>query len=197
MITSLTSGLTLMMPTAIATTNSPLLGQSLAALTEWVQTHGQPAYRGKQLHQWIYERYARSLADITVFPKHWRAELEHFPVGRSETHYRSVAPDETVKFLLKLADGQIIETVGMPTEKRLTVCVSSQVGCTLTCTFCHTGTQKLVRNLTAAEIVNQVMVARDALEEWPTAEKPLNLGGPSADQYRLHGHGRAALQSRR
>jgi 23S rRNA (adenine2503-C2)-methyltransferase len=76
------------------------------------------------------------------------------------------------------------------------LCVSSQVGCTLTCTFCHTGTQKLVRNLTAAEIVNQVMIARDALGEWPTTRAPAQRWRSPAHQHRLHGHGRAALQSR-
>lgn len=166
------------MPTAIATTNSPLLGQSLAALTEWVQAHGQPAYRGKQLHQWIYERYARSLADITVFPKHWRVELEHFPVGRSEIHHRSVAPDETVKFLLKLTDGQIIETVGMPTEKRLTVCVSSQVGCPMGCDFCATGKGGFQRNLLAHEIIDQVLTVQEEFDRRVTNIVFMGMGEP-------------------
>ena len=94
---------------------TPLLGQSLAELTAWVQQQGQPAYRGKQLHQWIYQQGARSLADISVFSKQWRAELADFPIGRSTLHHRSEAPDKTVKFLLRLSDGQIIETVGIPT----------------------------------------------------------------------------------
>lgn len=129
--------------------SAPLLGQSLINLTAWVQRQGQPSYRGKQLHQWIYEKGARSLADITVFPKQWRTELQAVEIGRSQIHFRSVAPDGTVKFLLRLTDGQIIEAVGIPTFDwknkqtdgddqdldRLTVCVSSQVGCPMGCDF--------------------------------------------------------------
>lgn len=118
--------------------STPLLGKSLNQLTEWVQQQGQPAYRGRQLHGWIYEKGARSFADITVFPKQWRETLADFPIGRSTLDYRSEAPDGTVKYLLRMADGQIIETVGIPTSKRLTVCVSSQVGCPMACDFCAT-----------------------------------------------------------
>ncbi len=161
--------------TAIA---DPLLGRSLTSLTEWVQDNGQPAYRGKQLHQWIYGRYARSLTDITVFPKAWRAELQDFPVGRSDIHYRSVAPDETVKFLLKLADGHIIETVGMPTEKRLTVCVSSQVGCPMGCDFCATGKGGFQRNLKAHEIVDQVLTVQEDFDRRVSNIVFMGMGEP-------------------
>ncbi|MEM9905263.1 MAG: 23S rRNA (adenine(2503)-C(2))-methyltransferase RlmN, partial [Cyanobacteria bacterium P01_D01_bin.44] len=130
---------------------------SLAQLTDWVQAQGQPAYRGKQLHQWIYQKGVRSLTDITVFSKQWRAQVADATVGRAEIHHRSVAPDGTVKFLLRLADGQIIETVGIPTEKRLTVCVSSQVGCPMGCDFCATGKGGFMRNLATHEIVDQVL----------------------------------------
>jgi len=126
----------------------PLLGGSLAELTAWVQQQGQPAYRGKQLHDWIYNKGVRSLSDISVFPKNWRAELAATPIGRSTLHYRSVAPDGTVKYLLRLADGQIIETVGIPSAKRLTVCVSSQVGCPMGCDFCA-----MVREATSATLL--------------------------------------------
>ncbi|MEO1069897.1 MAG: 23S rRNA (adenine(2503)-C(2))-methyltransferase RlmN [Cyanobacteria bacterium J06638_6] len=139
----------------------PLLGQSLEALTEWVQTQGQPAYRGKQLYQWLYRQGARSLADITVFPKAWRQAMEHITVGRSTLHHRVVASDDTVKYLLKLADGQIIETVGIPSAKRLTVCVSSQVGCPMACDFCATGKGGFVRNLGIHEIVDQVLTVQE------------------------------------
>ncbi|HCF27755.1 MAG TPA: 23S rRNA (adenine(2503)-C(2))-methyltransferase RlmN, partial [Cyanobacteria bacterium UBA11049] len=94
---------------------SPLLGQSLAELTAWVQQQGQPAYRGRQLYDWIYQKGVRSLSDISVLPKQWRSSLEAVSIGRSTLHYRCVAPDETVKYLLKLADGQVVETVGIPT----------------------------------------------------------------------------------
>ena len=99
-------------------TVKPLLGASLAELTEWVQQQGQPAYRGKQLYQWIYEKAVRSISDISVFPKQWREALVDTPIGRSTLHYRSQAPDGTVKYLLQLADGNIIETVGIPTFAR-------------------------------------------------------------------------------
>src|SRR4028118_803441 len=114
----------------------PLLGASLSELTQWVQQQEQPAYRGRQLHDWIYQKGARSLSEISVFPKQWREALADVPIGRSILHYRSEAPDGTVKYLLRLADGHIIETVGIPTDKRLTVCVSSQVGCPMACDFC-------------------------------------------------------------
>lgn len=139
----------------------PLLGASIAELTDWIKDQGQPAYRGKQLHQWIYQQGARSLEDISVFPKAWRQTMAAVPVGRSQIHYRAVARDKTVKYLLKLADGQIIETVGIPTAKRLTVCVSSQVGCPMACDFCATGKGGFVRNLTRAEIVDQVLTVQE------------------------------------
>ncbi|MDX2212531.1 MAG: 23S rRNA (adenine(2503)-C(2))-methyltransferase RlmN [Oculatellaceae cyanobacterium bins.114] len=139
----------------------PLLGLSLAELTEWVQQQGQPAYRGKQLHQWIYQQGARSLTDISVFSKQWRSQVAEVAIGRSQLHYRSAAPDGTVKFLLRLEDGQIIETVGIPTEKRLTVCVSSQVGCPMACDFCATGKGGFTRNLATHEIVDQVLTVQE------------------------------------
>jgi 23S rRNA (adenine2503-C2)-methyltransferase len=150
----------------------PLLGQSLAELTAWVQQQGQPAYRGKQLHQWLYQQGARSLTEISVFPKAWRTELADYPIGRSSLHYRSAASDGTVKFLLRLSDGQIVETVGIPSFKagagvdfsqldRLTVCVSSQVGCPMACDFCATGKGGFQRNLAAHEIVDQVLTVQE------------------------------------
>ncbi len=106
---------------------------------------------------------------MTTLAKPLRAKLaEHFTVGRPHLSRDQTSLDGTRKWLLRFADGNEAETVLIPEEDRGTVCVSSQVGCTLTCKFCHTGTQKLVRNLTTAEIVAQVMTARDALGEWPT-----------------------------
>jgi 23S rRNA (adenine2503-C2)-methyltransferase len=141
--------------------SQPLLGRSLAELTDWVQQQGQPAYRGKQLYQWLYHQGGRSLADISVFPKQWRSALAQVNVGRSTLHYRSAAPDGTVKFLLRLADDRVIETVGIPTEKRLTVCVSSQVGCPMACDFCATGKGGFTRNLAAHEIIDQVLTVQE------------------------------------
>ncbi|MBW4638020.1 MAG: 23S rRNA (adenine(2503)-C(2))-methyltransferase RlmN [Gloeocapsa sp. UFS-A4-WI-NPMV-4B04] len=140
--------------------STPLLGANLAQLTAWVQEQGQPAYRGRQLYEWIYQKGVRSLEDISVFPKQWRSTLAEAPLGRSTLHYRSVAPDGTIKYLLRLADDQIIETVGIPTEKRLTVCVSSQVGCPMACDFCATGKGGFSRNLARHEIIDQVLTVQ-------------------------------------
>jgi 23S rRNA (adenine2503-C2)-methyltransferase len=147
--------------TAAESTTTPLVGAPLPELTEWVKAQGQPGYRGQQLYQWIYQRGARSLSDITVFPKAWREEMQDYPIGRSQIHFRAPAPDGTVKFLLKLADGSIVETVGIPTEKRLTVCVSSQVGCPMACDFCATGKGGFQRNLERHEIVDQVLTVQE------------------------------------
>ncbi|MGF1497885.1 MAG: 23S rRNA (adenine(2503)-C(2))-methyltransferase RlmN [Elainellaceae cyanobacterium] len=139
----------------------PLLGASQAELTAWVEQQQQPRYRGKQLYQWIYQQGARSLADISVFPKQWRAAVADVPIGRSQLAHQSVAPDGTVKYLLELADGQRIETVGIPLGKRLTVCVSSQVGCPMACDFCATGKGGFTRNLERHEIVDQVLTVQE------------------------------------
>ena len=138
-----------------------LLGKSVAELTEWVQQQGQPAYRGKQLYQWLYHQGIRSVGEITVFPKTFRESLAAYPLGRSQIHFTTTAPDGTRKYLLKLADEYIIETVGIPTAKRLTVCVSSQVGCPMACDFCATGKGGFTRNLKAYEIVDQVLAVRE------------------------------------
>lgn len=156
----------------------PLLGASVTELTAWVQQQGQPGYRGKQLHDWIYNKGVRSLADISVFPKQWRAEVAEIPIGRSTIHYRSVAPDGTVKYLLKLADGFIIETVGIPTEKRLTVCVSTQVGCPMACDFCATGKGGYKRNLARHEIVDQVLTVQEDFQQRVSNIVFMGMGEP-------------------
>jgi 23S rRNA (adenine2503-C2)-methyltransferase len=138
-----------------------LVGASVQELTNWITAQGQPAYRGQQLHQWIYQKGIRSLADITVFPKAWREPMQDYAIGRSTIVYRAAAPDGTVKFLLKVAAGDIIETVGIPTENRLTVCVSSQVGCPMGCDFCATGKGGFKRNLDRHEIVDQVLTVQE------------------------------------
>ncbi|MBD2516980.1 23S rRNA (adenine(2503)-C(2))-methyltransferase RlmN [Nostoc sp. FACHB-973] len=156
----------------------PLLGATITELTAWVQQQGQPAYRGKQLHEWIYHKGVRSLSDISVFPKQWRAELAEIPIGRSSLHYRSVAPDGTVKYLLRLADEQIIETVGIPWENRLTVCVSTQVGCPMACDFCATGKGGYKRNLAVHEIVDQVLTVQEDFQQRVTNVVFMGLGEP-------------------
>lgn len=125
--------------------------------------------RANQLWHWLYHRGAQSFDTMTSLAKDLRARLaETCEIGRPEVSRALKSIDGTRKWLLKMPDGEEVESVHIPEEDRGTLCVSSQVGCTLTCRFCHTGTMKLVRNLTAAEIVGQLMVARDTLEEWPS-----------------------------
>ncbi len=164
-----------------ANTDQVLLGQSLSQLTDWVEKHGQPAYRGKQLYQWLYQKEARSLLDISVFPKKWREEMADYPLGRSTIHHRSIAPDKTRKYLLSLADGLIIEAVGIPTAKRLTVCVSTQVGCPMDCDFCATGKGGFTRNLKAYEIVDQVLTVQEDFEQRVSNVVFMGMGEPLAN----------------
>ncbi len=129
-----------------------------------------------QVWQWIYHKGATSFEDMTNLSKDYRALLaENFALDRPEVVTRQVSKDGTRKYLLRIAGGHEVEAVYIPEKNRGTLCISSQVGCTLTCSFCHTGTQRLVRNLTAAEIVGQILVARDDLEEWgkPAGDKRL------------------------
>jgi 23S rRNA (adenine2503-C2)-methyltransferase len=148
-----------------------LVGLSRDALTAALAELGEPAFRARQLWQWMYVRGATSFDAMTSLGKPLRAKLaERFIVARPEVARLQDSFDGTKKWLLRFVDGQEAETVHIPEEDRGTLCVSSQVGCTLTCKFCHTGTQRLVRNLEPAEIVGQVMLARDAFGEWPAPE---------------------------
>jgi len=125
--------------------------------------------RANQLWHWIYYRGSRDFAEMTTLSKDLRERLaKQFSVGRPTASRDLQSTDGTRKWLLKFNDGEEAECVHIPEEDRGALCVSSQVGCTLTCKFCHTGTMKLVRNLNAAEIVGQVMLARDHLNEWPS-----------------------------
>jgi 23S rRNA (adenine2503-C2)-methyltransferase len=146
--------------------------------------------RASQLWHWIYFRGASDFAEMSNVSKHLRAKLaEHFTLERPEVVVEQVSADGTRKWLIRLpADNpgerpHEIECVYIPESDRGTLCVSSQVGCTLNCSFCHTGTQRLVRNLTAAEIVTQVMIARDKLHEWPGQTPPEGSIVPSGDRY--------------
>jgi 23S rRNA (adenine2503-C2)-methyltransferase len=137
----------------------------------------QRKMRVQQLWHWMYFRGAQSFDDMTSVTKGIRAELaEHFTVDRPEVVAEQISNDGTRKWLLRLPSGDNVEKahevecVYIPETDRGTLCVSSQVGCTLNCSFCHTGTQRLVRNLTAGEIVGQIMVARDRLNDWADRE---------------------------
>jgi 23S rRNA (adenine2503-C2)-methyltransferase len=164
-----------------SSTITPLLGLSLAELTTWVQAQGQPAYRGKQLYEWIYQQGVRSLADIDVFSKQWRETVKDTPIGRSTIHHRAVSNDGAVKYLLKLHDGQIVEAVGIPTAKRLTVCVSSQVGCAMACTFCATGKGGFMRHLQTHEILDQVLTVQEDFQERVSHVVFMGMGEPLAN----------------
>ncbi|HEU4820349.1 MAG TPA: 23S rRNA (adenine(2503)-C(2))-methyltransferase RlmN, partial [Qipengyuania sp.] len=137
----------------------------------------QAKLRAKQVFHWIYHRGVTEFAAMTDIAKPMRPWLEErFVIGRPEVVEAQHSVDGTRKWLLRTADGHDFEMVFIPDADRGTLCVSSQVGCTLNCTFCHTGTMKLVRNLTAGEIVGQVMLARDALGEWPNSNSSPSAG---------------------
>ena len=127
----------------------------------------QKNMRLNQVWGWLYNKGSKSIDEMTTLSLDLRRELEdHFDLSRPKISEDQISKDGTRKWLLKFKDGSEVETVFIPDNDRGTLCVSSQVGCTLNCTFCHTGTQKLVRNLTAQEIVAQVVVAKDCLQEW-------------------------------
>jgi 23S rRNA (adenine2503-C2)-methyltransferase len=133
----------------------------------------QAKMRVGQVWQWIYHWGVRDFAAMSNLAKDYRALLAaNFTIELPEVVTRQISADGTRKYLVRIAGGHEVETVYIPEEGRGTLCISSQVGCTLTCSFCHTGTQKLVRNLTAGEIVGQVMLARDDLGEWPVPGAP-------------------------
>jgi 23S rRNA (adenine2503-C2)-methyltransferase len=158
-----------------------LIGLSRAELAERLADVGVPAAQRKmrvqQLWHWIYFRGAESFEEMTSISRETRAQLAaHFTVDRPEVVAEQVSSDGTRKWLLRLPSGDAVERphevecVYIPETDRGTLCISSQVGCTLNCSFCHTGTQRLVRNLTAGEIAGQVMVARDRLNDWADRE---------------------------
>ncbi len=154
-----------------------LVGLTRAAMRDALIALGTPERQAKmragQIWQWIYQWGVRDFDAMTNLSKAYRAELkDKCVIDVPEVVTRQVSEDGTRKYLVRIAGGHEVEVVYIPEEGRGTLCVSSQVGCTLTCSFCHTGTQKLVRNLTAAEIIGQVMVARDDLGEWPEIGAP-------------------------
>ncbi|MEM9342388.1 MAG: 23S rRNA (adenine(2503)-C(2))-methyltransferase RlmN [Pseudomonadota bacterium] len=149
-----------------------LVGLTRDGLRQALIAAGTPEKQAKmrtgQIWQWIYQKGVRNFDAMTNLAKAYRAQLaERFIIDIPEVVSRQISDDGTRKYLVRIAGGHEVETVYIPEEGRGTLCISSQVGCTLTCSFCHTGTQKLVRNLTAGEIVGQIMLARDDLGEWP------------------------------
>jgi len=146
--------------------------QLAEALSEAGTAPKQVKMRVGQLWQWLYQKGVRDFDQMTNLSKDYRQMLsEQFVIELPEVVSRHLSEDGTRKYLVRIAGGHEVEVVYIPEDGRGTLCVSSQVGCTLTCSFCHTGTQKLVRNLTAGEIVGQVMLARDDLGEWPKPDR--------------------------
>ena len=174
----------------VAPAKPSLVGMSRAALADALGTVGVPEQQRKmrvqQLWNWIYVRGVTRFDAMTSVSKELRTALEaRFTLERPEVVAEQVSVDGTRKWLLRLPGEHAgerpheVECVYIPDAGRATLCVSSQVGCTLTCSFCHTGTQRLVRNLTPGEIVGQVMVARDRLGDWLGVERAKGEGLPT------------------
>jgi len=164
-----------------------LIGLDRETLSEHLAGLGVPErqrrMRVSQLWSWIYVRGVTDFELMTDIAKEFRGTLAaQFALPRPEIVTEQISVDGTRKWLLRLDDGKEVETVYIPEEDRGTLCISSQVGCTLNCTFCHTGTQRLVRNLTAGEIVGQIMLARDRIGDWPGATPPDPTGLPNGDR---------------
>jgi 23S rRNA (adenine2503-C2)-methyltransferase len=157
--------------TSIEPLRRNLVGLGRESLAAEMAEFGAEPFRARQLWHWIYNRGATDFGVMTSLSKPFRERLSaRYELSRPAVSRSLVSTDGTRKWLLRFPDGEEVETVHIPEEDRGTLCVSSQVGCTLTCSFCHTGTQRLVRNLTAEEIVAQVMIARDVLGEWPSPQ---------------------------
>ncbi len=150
-------------------TPTNLIGLSRDELSDLLAGLGEKPFRAKQLWHWIYHQGETDFTRMTTLAKSLREKLaEHFTLERPHVSQDQLSEDGSRKWLLRFTDANEAETVFIPEDDRGALCMSSQVGCTLTCTFCHTGTQKLVRNLTAQEIIGQFMLARDACGEWPS-----------------------------
>jgi 23S rRNA (adenine2503-C2)-methyltransferase len=163
------------LPAVLPDGRRDLVGMSREALAEALLVvcadEREAKLRAKQVWHWIYHQGVTDFARMSTIARPMQARLaDHFVIGRPETRTEQTSKDGTRKWLFRFRDGQEVETVYIPDreEDRGSVCISSQVGCTLTCRFCHTGTQKLVRNLSAGEIIGQFMAARDAYGEWPS-----------------------------
>jgi 23S rRNA (adenine2503-C2)-methyltransferase len=142
--------------------------------------------RTNQIWKFVYKKGLKETSKFSNISSELKDNIEkNFNFNRTNIAEKKISKDGTIKWLLKLSDNNLVETVFIPSGKRGTLCVSSQVGCTLNCKFCHTGTQLMVKNLTTHEIINQILVAKDELNDWGSQKKN--------NQYCLYGDGRAFL----
>lgn len=153
-----------------------LLGLSQAELEEEITRLQLPRFRAQQIWRWVWRHGVSDFDEMSDLGKAVRALVaNHFHAERPAISRRQDSADGTIKWLLRLQDGHEIETVYIPEDDRGTLCISSQVGCTLNCTFCHTGTQRLVRHLNVDEICGQIVLAMDALGDWPSGNPDRRL----------------------
>ena len=148
-----------------------IIGLSREEIGDRFLSLGLQKFRSGQVWHWLYHKGATSFEEMTTLSKKVRAQLgQTFSIKRPMVSEKQTSSDGTIKWLLKFEDGAKAETVFIPEEDRGTLCISSQVGCTLNCSFCHTGTQRLVRNLSSSELVGQILIAFDELSAWPSAQ---------------------------
>ena len=153
-----------------------IIGLSKQELTSVLAEMGEKPFRVKQIWQWLYVQGVKSFDEMTNLSKDLRIKLaEKFTLSRPKIVTEQISSDKTHKWLLKFADGQRIETVFIPEDEHGAVCVSTQVGCAVGCKFCHTGSQKITRNLTAGEIISQFMLVKDVYGEWPSSSQDNRL----------------------
>ena len=148
-----------------------IIGLSREEIGDRFLSLGLQKFRSRQVWHWLYHKGATSFEEMTTLSKKVRVQLsKSFSIKRPTVSEKQTSADGTIKWLLQFEDGAKAETVFIPEEDRGTLCISSQVGCTLNCSFCHTGTQKLVRNLSSSELVGQILIAFDELSAWPSAQ---------------------------
>ena len=148
-----------------------IIGLSREEIGDRFLSLGLQKFRIGQVWHWLYHKGATSFEEMTTLSKKVRVQLgKTFSIKRPTVSEKQTSADGTIKWLLQFEDGAKAETVFIPEEDRGTLCISSQVGCTLNCSFCHTGTQKLVRNLSSSELVGQILIAFDELSAWPSAQ---------------------------
>ena len=153
-----------------------IIGLSKKELSAALALMGEKPFRTKQIWQWLYVQGVTSFAEMTNLSKELREKLSAaFIISRPKIITEQISADKTHKWLLEFADGQRVETVFIPEDEHGAVCVSTQVGCAVGCKFCHTGSQKITRNLTAGEIISQFMLVKDVYGEWPSSSQENRL----------------------